>query len=108
MKVPYPKFLDKVPVVISLTNGKNSQGAPNVVKTITSKCTFNEYIKNKMQPDGKITIVQGKILMNGDIAPDINQLQGSLVINSKTYIIDRGIRTRNPDGSVHHTELELI
>ena len=107
MRLPYPVFLDKVPVVIYLTDGKNEQGAPNIVKTITTKCTFNEKVQNKIGPDGKITVVQGKVLLYGDIAPDVKWLQGHLIINSKTYIIHKGIRTRNPDGTVHHSELEL-
>lgn len=108
MKLPYPKFLDKVHVTISLTDGNDNQGVPVVVETIETKCTFNEYIQHKKSVDGSIVIVVGKVLIGGDIAESIAWLEGYLVINSKTYLIHKGIRTRNPDGSVHHTELELM
>lgn len=44
----------------------------------------------------------------GDIAPEIKLLSGGeITINGIKYQIFAARRPRNPDGSVHHTTLEL-
>lgn len=108
MRLPYPVFLDRVLATITITNGLDSNGVPAVVKTVTTKVTFNEQPKTRYDKDGKMTSLQGKILMLGDVAPEVGTIEGYVDIKGVLYQINRGIRCRNPDGTIHHTELELM
>lgn len=108
MRLPYPIFLDRVDAVIEITDGLNSDGVPNIVDTITTKVTFNERPKQRYDNDGKTILLQGKILVVGDISPTTKTLDGTVLIDDVSYKISKGIRCRNPDGTIHHTELELM
>ena len=108
MRLPYPTFLDRVPATITITSGLDANGVPAVVKTVTKKVTFNEQPKTRYDKDGKMTSLQGKILMSGDIASEVGTVEGYVDIKGVLYQIHRGIRCRNPDGTIHHTELELM
>ena len=51
----------------------------------------------------------GKVILLGDIAPNIKKISGGqVVINQVEYEIYQASRPRNPDGTVHHTTLELM
>lgn len=108
MKLPYPKFLDNISITVKLTNGLDVNGAPSITLTVSTKGTFNEGTLKRIDAEGKGTELSGKVIINGDIAPSIKSLEGYVDVNSREYIIHKGIRTRNPDGSIHHTELELV
>lgn len=107
MKVIYPKFMDKTPLVVNISDGINENGGKNIVHTYSGKCHYIEKSKTSYNKDGVGTQLVGKLTIGCDIAPNIDLLEGEVIINSNTYKIFRGSRVRNPDGSVHHTELEL-
>lgn len=73
------------------------------------KCRFVEKTKIIINPDGKKVELVGKVILLGDIAPDIKKISGGeVIINGSKYEIYQASRPRNPDGSIHHTSLELI
>ena len=73
------------------------------------KCRFVEKTKVVISPDGRKVELIGKVILLGDIAPKIKKISGGQVrINRSEYEIYQASRPRNPDGTVHHTSLELI
>ncbi|MFT9055536.1 MAG: hypothetical protein ABF449_02765 [Ethanoligenens sp.] len=108
MRVPYiASIWDTTPCVVSITQGLTEGGAPNVAATYTGKCNFSEKNKILRQPDGTMIQLTASLTICGDIAPNIPVLNGYVEIAGvKRDIVSSG-RPRNPDGSVHHTELGL-
>lgn len=73
------------------------------------KCRFVEKTKIIISPDGRKVELIGKAILAGDIAPNIKKISGGEVtVNDSKYEIYQGSRPRNPDGTVHHTTLELM
>jgi len=108
-KLPkYPDFLLATPVSIYIEDGINEDGSPNVREVYSGKCRFSDK-SGVSYADGKKQItLYGSIQCAGDIAPDIADLKGASVsINGGEYKAVKFMRPRNPDGSVHHTTLEL-
>lgn len=108
MKFPYLNTLwDVTPVVVHLTDGLTEDGAPNEAVTYTGACCFSEKAKTLRQPDGTLIQSSASLTIGEDIAPDLPVLTGSVDIGGRTWKIASANRPRNPDGSVHHTELQL-
>lgn len=108
MRLPYPKHLDKTPVMISVTSGQDEDGVPIEVASYAGFCRFMESSKTIHLSDGKTRQLSAVIVIGNDIAPAIPVLEGNVVVSTVEYLINVGRRPRNPDGTVHHTELELI
>lgn len=106
--LPYPKFFDRIPVKINLTQGTNENGAPNIVQIYVGNCRFNNKVISKRLADGQLIQLSGKIYIGKDIAPTMPLLEGSVELFGQEYKIYSGKKLLNPDGSVHHVELELI
>lgn len=105
MQLPYPDFLDTTPVKITFTSlGEN--GHPNVIAVFNGNCCFVENGKSTQTSEGQ-TVNISLVTIKGDIAPGVN-LEGTAEIDGRVWIIQNGTRPRHPDGTVHHTELELI
>lgn len=90
--------------------GLSEEGEPLTSLNLEDqKCRFVEKTKIIITADGKKVELLGKVILAGDIAPNILKISGGQVrINGACYEIYQGSRPRNPDGSVHHTTLELI
>jgi len=108
MKVFYPSYLDVTPIVVSVTEGMTSGGAPNVIATYDGYCTFSEKLKTIRGKDGEYLELIATCSIGCDIAPSAKKISGSAVINSVTYKVHSAKRLRNSDGTINHTELELI
>lgn len=75
---------------------------------VDANCIFSEHASRRIDADGKAFFLAGKAIIEGDIAPSLPMIaDGTCDINGRTYNVHIGHRPRNPDGSVHHTELEL-
>ena len=90
--------------------GLSEEGEPLTSLNLENqKCRFVEKIKTIITADGKKVELIGKVILLGDIAPNIKKISGGeVIINDSKYEIYLASRPRNPDGSVHHTTLELI
>jgi hypothetical protein len=109
LKLPYPTGLDVTTIAVNLTSGIDGNGVPNVVATYSGKCRYVEKAKTLRDPEGKMVRLEAKAYIGCDIAPLVTTtLRGNVTINGESKKIYRGYRPRNPDGTVHHTELELI
>lgn len=101
--------------------GLSEEGEPLTSLNLTNqKCRFIEKTKIIITADGKKVELVGKVILLGDIAPNIKKISGGEVsnvitvidgkevINESKYEIYQASRPRNPDGSIHHTTLELM
>lgn len=96
--------------VILYQEGLSEEGEPLTSLNLKKqKCRFIERTKTIISSDGKKVELVGKVILLGDIAPNIKKISGGQVIfNGATYEIYLGSRPRNPDGTIHHITLELI
>lgn len=108
-KLPFPDALAVVPCRVVLNGaGVSEDGAPMPGVTINAKCIFSERASRMIDADGKAIMLAGKAIIKGDIAPTLPTISdGTCTINGRDYEIFAGHRPRNPDGTVHHSELEL-
>jgi hypothetical protein len=100
--------MDITPVVVSITNGIADDGSPNIVAEYSGKCFFDGSAKRIRNSDGSFTNLVGKAFFGRDIAPSVSFLEGHIEILSKRFKIYKGSKLFNPDGTVHHVELELV
>lgn len=109
-KLPFPDFLLTTEYSIVLNQeGISEEGEPLEALTGNGKCIFSEKAKRVLDAQGKEITLFGKVIVKGDIAPNLkNVADGTITINNKTYNIHTGYRPRNPDGSIHHTEFEVM
>lgn len=114
-KVPFPDFLLRTPCEIKLNTGNvNEDGDKEVYKVSKVgdddlKCIYSEAARRIYDKDGKTVILSGKVIVKGDIAPKLKSISdGVIVINDNEMLIHKGARPRNPDGTVHHTEFDVI
>lgn len=108
MNLPYPYYLEKTPITVTITEGLNGNGAPNTVATYNGKCRLEERAKTIRDADGKLIQLEGKAYIGCDIAPNAQLIEGHVSVLGKEFKIYKAKRLRNPDGTVHHTALELI
>ena len=108
MKLPYPKQLDRTPIVISLSDGLDENGVPIALQIVDTKCFIAESSKTVYDATGKMLKLSAKVNICGDIAPTVAKLEGRAIANDREYIIFTAKRCYNPDTTVHHTELELV
>ena len=90
--------------------GISEEGEPLMALELKNqKCRFVEKTKVIINSDGKKVELVGKIILLGDIAPDIKKISGGeVIVNNSKYEIYQASRPRNPNGTIHHTTLELM
>lgn len=108
-KLPFPDFLCVTPCVIKLDKPSLSEdGEPMTTAPIKTLCIYSECRKRLYDKDGKYTELVGKVIVKGDIAPKMLEISsGTITIRDRVMTIYSGIRAKNPDGTVNHTEFEL-
>lgn len=109
-KLPFPNHLLNTECLVRLNmEGLNEDGEPNPAETWSGKCIFSEKARTTLTADKRLIRLEGQIIIKGDIAPQLGIISdGEVEIGEKTYKIHRSERAKNPDGSVHHTVLELM
>lgn len=108
--MPFPSWLLKTPCTISLNaNGINEDGEPIEETTWEGNCIFSEKAKRIINTEGKKITLLGKVIVKGDIAPTFKSVSdGKITINGVSYEIHTGYRPRNPNGSIHCTQFEVM
>ena len=108
-KLPFPDQLLVTDYSLTLNQqGISEDGEPLQAITKSGKCIFSEKAKRVIDSEGKETILLGKVIIKGDIAPSLKTISdGTITINASSYEIYAGYRPRNPDGTIHHTEFEV-
>lgn len=96
--------------VVIYQEGLSEDGEPLTSLDLKKqKCRFVEKTKIIVSSDGKKVELIGKVILLGDIAPNIKKISGGeVIINDSKYEIYQASRPRNPDGTVYMTTLELM
>ena len=101
----------KTPIYLTLYGeGVTEDGAPEVIfESEKVNCNYQDKAKTVLTAQQKKVEVSGVILIPGDIVPDSPTISGGFAeINGVRREIVRGVKARNPDGTVNFTELDVI
>lgn len=107
--VGFPDWLARDDCKVEISS-LSEDGEPKKVLSYSGKCIYSVKNKSAITKDGKQVTVVGKLLIKGDIAPkkkDEDLASGTVEINKQKYNICSVSRPRNPNGTVHHTTLEV-
>lgn len=109
-KLKFPTELLTTDCIISVdTQELNEDGETAVHKTAPLKCFFDEASKVAITADGKKITLAGTVIVEGDFAPSLPIISsGTVAVNGREMQIYSSARPRNPDGTVHHTEFEVM
>ena len=90
--------------------GLSEEGEPLTSLNLKEqKCRLVEKTKIIITAEGKKVQLIGKVILLGDIAPNIKKINGGeVIVNDSKYEIYQASRPRNPDGTVYMTTLELM
>ena len=112
MKYPclVPKRLCKVDIHIHLEADDTDEfGQPEKVLDLDLKCNFQDKARTILTVEKKLVEITGTAMFPGDIAPDWPTLSGGTVtVFGETRRIERGMKARNPDGTVNFSQLEVV
>lgn len=107
----YPKLVRnaKTPCHITVVSEEmNSFGEREKLIDGDFKCNYQSGAYTKVTADKQIITLSGKVLIDGDIAPDVPEItSGKCNVLGVTRDIYKGTKARNPDGTVNYTQLEL-
>ena len=106
-----PDAVCRTSITIRLeAGGINEDGSPKEGRTIKTKCNLQQKSRWNMNEERRLIQLQVIALFNGDIAPELETLAGTVTIDGSgdSWIIYAGSRARNPDGTVNYTSLELM
>lgn len=110
----FPCLIDKrfctTDIVISIDSDElNEDGELADALKIITKCNLQMGAKARFTEDKEKIELSGVALFIGDICPAVPVIaSGSVIINGKTYSINKGTKNYNLDGTVNYTTLELI
>jgi len=110
----YPKLVpDKVcktDITVKLYSKEISEdGEPEVLLEQELKCNWQSKSRRVLSAEKVEIVITGTVYFNGDIAPSLSELAGGeVVIFGETRRIYQGTKSRNPDGSVNYTMLEIM
>ncbi len=87
----------------------SEEGAPIIAFEADLKCNYQDSAKTVLTTEKKLVQIAGTAMFNGDIAPDVPALSGGeVVVFGVTRQIIRGVKSRNPDGTVNFTRLDVM
>lgn len=110
-KLPFPDWLLVTPCEVVINReGLDEDGAPMIAAQWAGKVIYSEKAKTVITADKQLVRIEGSIIAKGDIAPGVPTASaGTVTIDgAKEYRVYRMERPRNPDGTIHHTTLELM
>ena len=109
----YPQLVpDRVcttPITVYRESGLNRDGSPKRTVIFEGKCNYSEKTIQRITADKQLITLNATALFNGDIAPDVDNIEGDVNVLSGIHRrIYASQKNRNPDGTVNYTRLELI
>ncbi|MBQ8960450.1 MAG: hypothetical protein IJ071_04440 [Ruminococcus sp.] len=109
----FPRLVpDKVcttPITVYREGGLNRDGSPKRTVIFDGKCNYSEKTFQRMTADKQLITLNAVALFNGDIAPDVDDIEGEAdVLHGIHRRIYASQKCRDPDGAVNYTRLELI
>ena len=107
----YPKLVRnaKTPCHVKVVSEEmNSFGERETLIDADFDCNYQSGAFTKVTADKQIITLSAKVLIDGDIAPDVPEIIGGKCnVMGVTRDIYKGTKARNPDGTVNFTQLEL-
>jgi len=109
----YPKLVpDRICqtdiTVVIYGEGVSETGSPIIVSNEELKCNYQDNAYTKLTAEQKIVTLSGKAYFNGDICPRQAIISGGYVeVHGVKRTIYKGTKSRNPNGTVNFTVLEL-
>ena len=110
----YPNLIRKqdckIPIKVSIDReGISKDGEPLKALEINLMCNYQESAKTILTDEKKKVVISGTAFFSGDIAPNIPSISGGTVtVFGEKRRIARGMKARNPDGTVNYTRLDVI
>jgi hypothetical protein len=110
----YPKLVRKqdckIPISITLYNDDiGEDGEPLIDGSIDTFCNYQNSSKRVLTNEDHQIEISGIALFSEDIFPNIENISsGEAIIFGESRQIAKGIKARNPDGSVNYIRLELM
>jgi hypothetical protein len=110
----YPKLIRKqdckTPISIKLYNDDiGEDGEPLTDGSIDTFCNYQNSSKRVLTNDDHQIEISGVASFPEDIFPNIEDISsGEAVIFGANRQIAKGVKARNPDGSVNYIRLELM
>lgn len=111
MKYPklVPKNMCKTPIKVIIESEKINYDGEPVSMELDLLCNFQDVAKTIFTDEKKTVEITGTALFDGDIAPDMAAISGGTVeVFGEKRRIEKGMKARNPDGSVNYTRLEVV
>lgn len=125
MSAPWPRLVRRelcvTRAVLDLTDGENPDGSPKPALSRTLFCRlecepaqnispnrdFGDGSRRSINAERQVVQGGGVALFDGDVAPELPVLAGTVTAAGRVWRIRRSTRARNPDGSVNYTRLIL-
>lgn len=125
MSGPWPRLVRPELCVsaaaVVLTDGENPDGSPRVAARLERNCRLERDEGRGITPnrdfgDGSRRSADTErledqggatALFDGDLAPQLPMLAGTVTAEGRVWKISRGYRARDPDGRVNYTRLTL-
>lgn len=107
-KLPYPPVKPTHTITVKASEGLSPTGAQLIDSEYTGLGFYNERHAWVQNSEGKRVESKGLVIFFHDICTSVKELTGTVEVNGLTKSIIIGKRLRNPDGTVHHVELELM
>ena len=111
MKYPelVPNCVCTTPIKLTIESEDiDEDGAPATEKNINAMCNWQDGGKAVYTADLKIIEISGRAFFNGDIVPSLSNITGGeAVVHGMIREIHKGMKWRNPDGTVNYTEIQF-
>lgn len=111
MKFPcliLPQYCKTTIDVVVYEEGISEDGGPIERVFEKIKCNYQDGAKIALTSEKKLVEITGKVFIPGDLCPELAVISaGTVTVNKETRRILKGIKARNPDGTVNYTELQL-
>lgn len=105
-KFKFPQWILVTPLKVYQTE-LSEDGEPVEDLIFDGKAFYEERTKQILDKERKLVNLTGKVICMGDINPN-KLIEGYVQVGDVKQDIFRVSKTRNPDGSIFSTELELM
>ena len=111
----YPKLVlpqyCRTPIKVTIyEEGLSEDGGPKIAfEADDLKCNYQDTAKTIFTDDGKKIQLSGQAIFCVDFCPGIETITGGVArIHGEDRKIHKGLKARNPDGSVNYVRLGLM
>lgn len=104
-----PSGLCRTPIRLVVYSGRlDRDGAPETVFQTDTLCNWQDGGGVTRTAQKQTVRVNGRALFSGDICPEVAEIvSGYAEVFGERRQIVRGIKARNPDGTVNYTEVRF-